>query len=203
MATYNAIAAVSLAIRGVLTEAARSTFPDARFEVFQASDFHKPQDGLGMSIFLYRLSANTTCRNIPPRLGPDGKRHRSPLPLDLHFMLAPWAPNADATLRLLGWAMRVMDDTPILPAAFVNALDSADTFRSDETLEIVFDPLSLQDVYYLMTVMEPKLQPMATYVVRRVDIESSVELVDAGPVQTRVFSVGTPVETAVLPGVPA
>jgi hypothetical protein len=202
MATYNAIAAVSLAIRGVLTDAARSTFPDARFEVFQASDFHKPQDGLGMSIFLYRLSANATRRNIPPRLGADGKRYRSPLPLDLHFMLAPWAPNADAQLRLLGWAVRVLEDTPILPAAFVNAVDSADTLRPDEALEIVFDPLSLQDIYYLMTVMEPKLQPMATYTVRRVDIESNVELVEAGPIQTRVFGVGTPVTVAVG-GVPA
>src|SRR5438270_3532776 len=111
MATYNALAAAGLAIRGVLTEAARSEFPEARFELFQASDFRKAQEGIGMSIFLYRVAANTTHRNIPPRVGVDGKRHRPPLPIDLFFMLAPWAPNADAQLRILGWAMRVIDDT--------------------------------------------------------------------------------------------
>jgi hypothetical protein len=106
-------------------------------------------------------------------------------------MLAPWAPNADAQLRILGWAMRVLDDTPILPASLVNAFDSgSNTLRPDETLEVVFDPLSLQELNCLLEVMEPKLQPMATYAVRRIDIESTVELVEAGPVQTRVFGVG-------------
>jgi hypothetical protein len=39
---------------------------------------------------------------------------------------------------------------------------------------------------------------MATYVVRRVDIESTVEVVEADPVQTRVFGVGD-----LLAGTPA
>ncbi len=192
MATYNAIAAMGLAIRGLLTDAAASSaFPDARFELYQAPDFRKPQDGIGISIFLYRVSANTTRRNVPPRTGPDGKRHKPPLPLDLHYMLTPWAPNADIQHRLLGWAMRVMDDTPILPSALINAFDSgSDTFRSDETLEVVLDPLSLQDLNFLLEVMEPKIQPLATYTVRRVDIESTIELVEGQPVQTRVFGLG-------------
>lgn len=191
MATYNAIAAVGLAIRGVLTEAAQSTFPEARFEVYLASDFRKAQEGIGISIFLYRVAANIHCRNLPPRLGSDGMRRRPPLPLDLFWMLTPWAPNADAQHRILGWAMRVLEDTPILPAAFVNALDSgSQTLRPEEVLEIVFDPLTLQDLNFLMEVMEPKIQPLATYVVRRVDIESTVPLTQEGPVQTRVFGVG-------------
>ena len=172
-------------------DAARAEFPDARFELYQASDFRKPQDGIGMSIFLYRVAANHTRRNIPPRTTSDGKRHRPPLPLDLYFMLTPWAPNADAQHRILGWAMRVLDDTPILPAALVNAFDSgSNTLRPDETLEVVFEPLSLQELNCLLEVMEPKLQPMATYVVRRVDIESTVEISEGDPVQTRVFGLG-------------
>jgi hypothetical protein len=197
VATANAIAAAGLALRGVLMDAARTTFPDARFELYQASDFRKPQDGIGMSIFLYRVSANHTRRNIPPRLSADGRRHRAPLPLDLYFMITPWAPNADVQYRILGWAMRVLEDTPILPAALVNAFDSAaNTLRPDETLEIVFDPLSLQELNCLLEVMEPKIQPMATYVVRRVDIESSVEIVEGDPVQTRVFGMGDLVAAA-------
>jgi hypothetical protein len=192
MATYNAVAAVGLAIRGLLTDAApESPFPEARFELYQASDFRKPQDGIGVSIFLYRIGVNHTRRNIPPRRTPDGKRTRPPLPLDLFFMLTPWAPNADISYRLLGWAMRVMDDTPILPAAMVNAVDSgSNTLRPDETLEIVFDPLSLQDLNCLYEVMDPKIQPVATYAVRRVDLESTVEVVEGDLVQTRVFGFG-------------
>jgi len=191
MATYNAIAAVGLAIRGVLAEAARTTFPDVRFELFQASDFRKPRDGTGVAIFLYRVAANTTQRNLPPRVGPDGKRYRPPLPLDLCYMLTPWAPNADTLHRILGWTMRVLDDTPILPASVVNALDSnPDTLRPDETVELVFDALSLQDLSALWEVMDPKIQPAATYIARRIDLESSVEIVDAPAVQTRDFGLG-------------
>lgn len=197
MATYNAVAAAGLAIRSLLTDAAPSSpFPEARFELYQASDFRKPQDGIGVSVFLYRVGVNHTRRNIPPRLTPDGKRTRPALPLDLFFMLTPWAPNADISYRLLGWAMRVMDDTPILPAAFVNAVDSgSNTLRADETLELVFDPLSLVDLNCLYEVMDPKIQPIATYVIRRVDLESTIEVAEGGPVQTRVFGVGDLIAT--------
>src|SRR5205807_713064 len=135
----------------------RPVFPDARFELYQAIDFRKAQDGIGISIFLYRVAANATRRNIPPRRSQDGKRYRAPLPLDLHFVLTAWAPN---------------------------------TLRPDETLELVFDPLSLQGLNCLLEVMEPKIQPLATYVVGRVDIESAVELPLGDLVQTRVFGVG-------------
>src|ERR1700694_5641720 len=107
MATYNAIAAVGLAIRGVLADAAKLPFPAAQIELVQASDFRKPRDGMGVAIFLYRVAANATQRNLPPRLGPDGKRYRPALALDLCYMLTPWAPNADTLHRILGWTMRV------------------------------------------------------------------------------------------------
>jgi hypothetical protein len=188
VATTNAIAAVGLAIRGVLVNAASGVFPDARFELFQATDFHKAQDGIGISIFLYRVGANTTRRNLPPHVGLDGRRFRPALPLDLFFLLMPWAASVDTQHRLLGWAMRVLEDTPILPSALLNALDSGtDTFRADEAVELVFDPLSFQDLTALWEVMEPKIQPVATYVARRIDVASSIELADGALVQTRAF----------------
>jgi hypothetical protein len=106
-------------------------------------------------------------------------------------MLTPFAPNADTQYRLLGWTMRVIEDTPILPAAYVNAHESQpDTFRPEETVELIYDPLNLQDLSALWEVMEPKLQPAATYVARRIDIESTLEMVDGALVQRRDLSFG-------------
>jgi hypothetical protein len=191
MASFDAIAAVGQAIRALLSDAATGIFPDASFDLFQAGDFPKPRDGMGVSIFLYRVAANTTQRNLPPRVTNDGRRFRPSLALDLHYMLTPWAPTSDTQHRLLGWAMRVLEDTPILPAAYVNAHESqGDTFRPEETVELVYDPLSLQDLSNLWEVLEPKLQPTATYVARRIDIESSREIIDGAIVQRREFGVG-------------
>jgi hypothetical protein len=191
MATFDAIAAVGEAIRALLTDAAQIAFPDARFELFQASDFPKPHDGMGVSIFLYRVTANSTQRNLPPRVTSDGRRFRPSLALDLHYMLTPWAPNPDTQHRLLGWTLRVLEDTPILPAAYVNAHESQpDTFRPEETVELIYDPLSLQDLSNLWEVLEPKLQPTATYVARRIDIESTLQIVDGALVQARAFDYG-------------
>jgi len=193
VADHNAIAAVGQAIRALLVDAAKSdpTFSAAHFDVFQSTDFQKAAEGFGVSIYLYRVSTNQYQRNLPPRIGSDGKRHRPPLPLDLHYMLTPWGPNPDIQHRLLGWAMRVLEDSPIVPAAYINSRDpDPQVFRPDETVEIVFDPLSLQDLSNLWEVMEPKLQPTATYVARRIDIESEVDLVDSALVQTRDFGFG-------------
>lgn len=196
MASFDAIAAVGEAIRSLLADAAATTFPNARFELFQASDFTKPRDGMGVAVFLYRVAANTAQRNLPIRITSDGRRFRPSLPLDLHYMLTPWAPNSDTQTRLLGWTMRVLEDTPILPAAYVNAHESRpDTFRPDETVEIVYDPLSLTDLNALWEVMDPKIQPSATYVARRIDIESNVEMVDGALVQSRNLGYGKLVTT--------
>jgi len=193
VAHHSAIAAVGQAIRALLVDASKAEpiFADAHFDIFQSTDFQRPSDGFGLSIYLYRICTNQYHRNLPPRKDPDGKRHRPALPVDLHYMLTPWGPNPDIQHRLLGWAMRVLDDTPIIPAAYINSRDpEPNVFRTDEAVELVFDPLSLQDLSNLWEVMEPKLQPTATYVARRVDIESDLEPFGGGLVQTRDFAFG-------------
>ena len=51
-------------------------------------------------------------------------------------------------------------------------------------------PLTLQDLSALWEVMEPKLQPTATFVARRIDIESTLEMIDGAQVQRRDLSFG-------------
>jgi hypothetical protein len=189
MATNYGIAAVSQTVLGLLTDACpRADFPNARFELYEMSNFQNPM-AEGISLFLYRVALNISRRNMPPRLGPDGRRYRAPLALDLYYLLTAWSPSAVQQQWLLSWAMRTLDDTPILPAGLLNHYAArADTFRPDETVDFICDPLSLPDSYSVWDIFKPNVPLVVNYIARLVAIESPVELPEAEPVQTREFT---------------
>jgi Pvc16 N-terminal domain len=188
MATYHAIAATGEAILGLL-EAARPQpeFANAQFALYQSTNFQNPMEE-GISLYLYRVATNTTRRNLPPSIGPDGRRYRPPLPLDLHYLLTPWARTAAKQQRLLGWSMRALEDTPILPVGLLNHYGTEpETFFPHETVELVCEPLSLQEIVNIWDAFKPNLQLSAAYVARMVAIDTAVEISERSPAQTRVF----------------
>jgi hypothetical protein len=192
MASYHAIAAVGQAILGLLDDACpRDEFPAAQFALFQAADFQNPQLKEGISLYLYRVIVNGTQRNRPARVGPDGRRYRPSLPLDLHYLLTPWAGTAVRQQRMLGWCMRLLEDMAILPAGLLNHPGpEPDTFLASETVELVCEPISLQDMANIWEAFKNSLQLSAAYVARLVLIDSTLELGEGPPVQTRVFNAG-------------
>jgi hypothetical protein len=187
MASYQAIAAVSRAIRGLLDLACpRPEFDGAQFKVYQSNDFQNPVDE-GVSLYLYRLSSSSR-RNLPPRPGPNGETYRPPLPLDLYYMLTAWGRTFEKQQGLLGFCIRELGNTPILPSGLLNHFGpEADVFREDESVELVFEPLTLQDISNIWEPLKANLQPSATYVARMVSIDSVVEIPGGGTVQTRRF----------------
>jgi hypothetical protein len=187
MALYPAIAVTSDAILSLLRgSSAGGEFAGVDFKHYQASDFQAPMN-LGVSLYLYRVSVNAN-RNLPPRRGRDGRRGRPPIPLDLHFLVTAWAQDAIKQQRLLGFAIRVLEDTPILPAGVLNqSAPEPGVFRPEETVELVYESVSVQDFAYIWDIAQSKEQPSATYVARMVEIESAITLDDGPPVQTREF----------------
>jgi hypothetical protein len=195
MAVYPAIAATSEAILGLLQSAAvGGEFDGVAFAQYQATDLASPMDE-GISLYLYRVTVSGN-RNLPPVLGPDGVRYRPPIPLDLHFLVTAWAKTAIRQQRMLGFAIRTIEDTPILPAGVLNQHSpEPNVFRPEETVELVFESVGIQDFSYIWYVSQQKEQPSATYVARMVQIESRVSVDDAGLVQTRAMEyaqVGSP-----------
>lgn len=191
MASYRAIAATSLAIIGLLKDACpKSEFEQAGFELYQASNYEDPMSE-GVSLMLYRVTVNSTLRNLPPRGAPDGTRYRPSLPLDLHYLLTAWALGPEKQQRILGWAMRILEDSPTIPPGVLNKyIDMPDTFRPDEAVDLVCDPLSVQDLTSVWDKLKPKCQTSVTYVARMIAIDSDVEMTDGKLVQTRTYDAG-------------
>jgi len=176
---------------GLLSDAVpRDQFPNAQFELYQMSNFQQPMEE-GISLFLYRIAANTSRRNLPPTTGPDGRRFRPPIPLDLYYIATAWAPTAVRQQRLLGWTIRMFEDVPILPTGLLNNYGpEPEIFKQGETVEVVLDSLTLQDLNNIWGVSKSSLQLSIGYVARMLHIQSSMAITEYAEVQTREFGVG-------------
>ncbi len=195
MATANAIAATGQAILALIAAAVpHDEFVNAQFELYQAKDFQSPMDE-GISLYLYRISPAGEIRNYPPRVSPDGRHYRQPLPINLHYLLSSWARDASKQQRLLGWAMRAIEDTPILPAGLLNLGGPEDTtFRPTETVDLTMETISIYDMGAIWDVAKPNTQPSVCYVARMIGVESPLEITPGPLVQTRHFRNGKVVQ---------
>lgn len=142
----------------------------------------------GISLFLYRVEVNAGLRNLPYKTGLDGIARRPPLPLDLYYLLTVWAKDTTKQQRVLGSAMRALEDAPVLSAGRLNnAAPEPDVFQPNETVEIIFHTLSLQDWTNLWSAFKNTLPTSVGYIARVVGIDSPVVVQESVPVQTRQF----------------
>jgi hypothetical protein len=198
MAKPFAIAAVGRAILALLSTACprdANGFPNAHFELVQAANFGANAMPEGIGLYLYRLTPANNIRNQPARLGPDGRRYRPSFSVDLHYLLIAFASDAFKQQRLLGWAVRTIEDTPVLPASLINTIGPEhDLFAPTEAVDVIMETLSVQDLTSVWEVGKPAIQPSAPYVVRMLNVDSDLEITEHAPVQTRVFEAGKVVE---------
>lgn len=195
MANYLAIAAVAKTLLRLIEEQCpREEFSGTpSFVLYSSHDFGAPAVTEGFSLMLYRVTVNTVLRNQPPRRRPDGVKKRPSLPVDLSFMLTPWAGEAERQLRLLGWAMRFIEDNTVIPAALLNqSLSRREraAFDPDEAVEIYCDPPAIADYLGLWDKFKNKWQTSVTYSVRMVMVESDIIMRDEALVQTRDMRFG-------------
>ena len=186
MAKAQAIAVIGQTVLGLLADNIPKTeFSNARFELYQTANFTAPMEE-GISLFLYRVEINAGLRNLPAQTGLDGVSRRPPLPLDLYYLLTVWAKDVVKQQRILGWAMRILEDAPVLSAARLNNFGpERDVFQPHEKIEIIYNSLSLQDLSNLWSAFKVSLPMSVAYIARVVGIDSMIPAADAAPVQTR------------------
>lgn len=189
MADHRAIAAVGEAIIHLL----RASYDPAvlqnelEFKLFTSRDFANPLES-GASVFLYRVFPHGTMRTPAGRIGVNGERQRSRLPVELHFLVTVWGKTASLQHTLAGWVMRTIEDTPLLPAGVLNAV-SGDVFHADETVELTLGELRTEDLLRIWEVLGLGVYQLCIpYQARIVHIDSiHSHEGGAAPVQTRRF----------------
>lgn len=162
MASSNAIGATSMGIMHLLTQAFDAALFDGRTAFF-ALDV-RPPIGFGVSLSLWRVEAGGAARALPhPATG-------APLTVDLHYLLAAWAEAPHDRQALLGWAMRVLHDTPVLTASLLN-LQFPDTFGAGETVKLAAESLPGDQLAAAWALLGPAPLPSVGYVARGVTID--------------------------------
>jgi hypothetical protein len=199
MASYQAIGVTSEAIRTLLRRAAADPtngLTNKAIDLFNAKRLNAPpaDPNPTLSIYLRRVSLAQARRLFPPSTLPDGRPARRPFAVDLHYMIVAWANDPGTQQRALGWAVRVIEDTPVLPTALLNDGQAVPVFHPEETVELSWESLSEQEEHDLWQVAQVQRQPSATFVARTVLLESWIAEPVPLPAQTREFDMATGVE---------
>jgi hypothetical protein len=140
-----------------------------------------------LTIFLARVEVDHVMRAAWSAVGADDGR--SHLPLDLHFLITPWASNAEHEQRILGSAMRCLDETPVLSGPLLDTTHNAG-FEVDEALQVVPDDPEPDWLARMWDTMDAHYRLSIPYIVRIVRIDS--DAAPAGPPVLSAFAGATP-----------
>jgi hypothetical protein len=119
-----------------------------------------------LSLFLYRVDFNKTMRAAWSAVGHhDGRAH---LPLDLHFLITPWADNAEHEQSILGRAMQCLEGTPILGGPL---LHNTGGFAPNEAVQIVMEEISTEAVMRTFDSLPTDYRLSVPYIARIVRLD--------------------------------
>lgn len=135
-----------------------------------------------ISLWLYNIAENEFLRNAPPRAAPE--RRFPALPLNLHFMLTPLTTNGEADLMVMGKAMQVFHDNPLIVVS--NSRDG--TF---ERLSIELERLALDELSRLWEALSEPYRLSVSYLVQVATIDAA-DLPGDVPVIERAFAEPSP-----------
>jgi hypothetical protein len=135
-----------------------------------------------LNVFLYHTTLDAAWRNMDlPRQVRPNETGMPPLPLNLFYLLTAYGENDDDALghRVLGQAMSVMHDHPVLSGDDIRASLPADELAEvdlqfqDEGIRITYQPLSLEEMYNLWATFQTQYRISAAYEVSVVLIDSN------------------------------
>ena len=192
MSNPMAIAAVTATVRNLLEQGINR---DASLN-FTAVTVRSPdkarQDsdtGNQINLFLYHTLPNAAWRNQDmPRQVRAGEQGYPPLALNLAYLLTAYGRDNDEIIshRLLGQAMSVLHDHPLLGANEIEAaLANNDLHTQVERVRLTPMPLSLEELSKLWTTFQTQYRISAFYQAAVVLIESSRAVQSALPVLQR------------------
>lgn len=185
MAGFECIAAVERSIERLVNAgfAEADPIPDsttrARAALGRAEDFGPPGESgsplqpPALSVFLYRVDFNRTTRAGWSAVGSmDGRAYP---PLDLHFLVTPWAQNAEYEMRILGRAMQVLEEHASLSGPLLAASGG---WSAGDSVQVVMEELSTEAVMRTFDSLPHDYKLSVPYVARVVRLDGRVAAPD-------------------------
>lgn len=192
MSNALSIAAVTATLRSLLDQGLNADVAGTAVTTRPPDRARNGASGNQVNLFLYHTAVNPAWRNrdIPWRVKP-GESGHTPLPLNLYYLITVYSgeneDDIDTTTdpnrllgshRLLGQAMSILHDHPVLNMAEINAIlppdDETDyPYDQVENVRITPQPLSMEDISKIWTSFQTQYRLSAAYEVSVVLIEST------------------------------
>lgn len=178
MAGADAVRDVADTLVSLLREGIPSLDP-ARITVATPDIFEQLRDPVkpNITISLYHLSVNPQMRNSPRRVRPDGQLQPTPLPLELSFLITPWAKDTRDELRIAGRILQVLYERRELGAADL----AGPSWEPDDTVQLILESLPLEDHYRIWDANNVAYRLSLTYMARVIAL-SSTQVLTGPPV---------------------
>jgi len=143
-----------------------------------------------LTLFLVRVEVNRTMR--APWSGVGAVEERVHLPLDLHFLLTPWAANAEHEHRILGSAMRCLEETPILSGPLLDTVHAPD-WAPEDALQVVPGDLGPEGIMGIWDALDAEYRLSVPYLLRTLCIDG--DRPPSGPPVLTAIAGATPSST--------
>ena len=176
MANLNSISGTGKSIERMLTQAfSEPPVPvssgTTKAFLIRTEDFDQSSNATiivrpALSIFLYRVDFNKTMRAAWS--GVTYHDRVAHLPLDLHFLLTPWADNAESEHAILGRAMQCLDSTPILSGPL---LHQSGEWAANEAVHLVMEEISTEAVMRTFDSLPSDYRISVPYIARVVRLD--------------------------------
>jgi hypothetical protein len=229
MSDYLAVGGVTAVLKWLLTNDLTAAGPNTVLtsasaitavspDLIEAGKNEEPQ----LNLFMYYVSLNPALRNLDlPSYDAAGTRvGNPPLALNLHYLVSAYGSTQAAQLAaeiLLGWAMKVFHDNPVVPPQTIqDALSALATQSSAEAklvsastlagqiehIRITPEALSTEEIYRLWPAFQASYRPSSAFQVSVVVVQDTSMVTSGPPVRHRrlvALPLQSPVITAISP----
>jgi hypothetical protein len=161
--------------------------------------------GRQLNLFLYAVRPNHGWSNtaLPSRASNGARLTNPPLALDLHFLLTAYGKADFEAEILLGYAMQLLHERPVLDRASIRkslagapigggilppayaALSASDLADQIENVKITLDPMDIEEMSKLWSATQSHYRPTAAYIASVVLISATAPTKPGLPVLTR------------------
>lgn len=131
----------------------------------------------GITILLYRVDFNKTMRAAWSAVG--NAEGRGYLALDLHYLLTPWADNAEHQHMIIGRAMQALERTPVLsgptlysPSLPLPAYATEPQASPTDSVQIILEEISTEALMRTFDSLPSDYRLSIPYVARVVRIDT-------------------------------
>jgi hypothetical protein len=160
MASPSVVRDMGETLASVLQTALSGMVAPANVRVATPDIFHelKPTPQPTCTIFLYRVAVNPAPRNelgAPPESG-----SRPPLPVDLSYLITPWAKDPRDEHLMLGRILQGLHDRAILGGADLIGA----SWAPGDTVRLAAEPMTMQEQFCIWDTVEMPYRLSLSYV---------------------------------------